>query len=58
MHGLTLSEGLSAITIANIRNCVPYVNGQESIELFHGHPDFGATFVDTWAQNPGGWLYV
>lgn len=58
MHGLILSEGLTARIIADKRKRVKYVNGQLSTARFHSRPDFGATFVDTRVENPGGWVYV
>ena len=58
MHGLILSEGLTARIIADKRRRVKYVNGQLSEQKFHSRPDFGATFADTRPENPGGWVYV
>jgi hypothetical protein len=58
MLGLLLSEGLSARVLATKNMHVSYANGLFSTERFHARPDFGATFVDTRPENPGGWIYV
>jgi hypothetical protein len=56
--GLSLSRGLRARIIATTGQPVKYHDGTTSTILFHGQPDFGATFVDTRSGNPGGWVYV
>ncbi len=56
--GLLLSEGLRARIIARSGELVEYSNGSFSDILFHGRPDFGATFVDTRPFNKGGWVYA
>ena len=56
--GLDLSRGLRARIIATTGQRVTYHNGSKSARSFHGNPDFGATFLDTRGNNPGGWVYV
>lgn len=56
--GLLLSEGLRARIIARSGEAVKYHDGSLSEELFHGRPDFGATFADTRPFNEGGWVYT
>jgi hypothetical protein len=56
--GLLLSEGLRARIIATTGEPVEYHDGSLSEELFHGRPDFGATFADRRPFNEGGWVYA
>ena len=56
--GLLLSEGLRARILATSGKHVEYHNGSLSEDLFHGRPDFGATFADTRPFNVGGWVYA
>lgn len=56
--GLLLSEGLDAQLIAKAGKRVTYIDGSESIEVFHENPDAGATFPDVREGNEGGWIYV
>jgi hypothetical protein len=57
-NGLLLSTGLSARVIAKTGFFVSYANGQTSSVRFHVLPDFGSTFPDPNAFNPGGWIYT
>ena len=56
--GLLLSQGLTARIIARSGSPVKYDTTGRSRESAHYQPDFGATFPDPSATNPGGWIYV
>ena len=56
-NGLLLSTGLKSRPLATTGQRVRYHNGEQSAQVFHRLPDFGATFHDP--SNPnGGYIYV
>jgi uncharacterized protein len=70
-HGLLLSRGLRTRVVATSGEPVAYSgtlrdptlnanttsNSSEPL-VFHGRPDFGATFADERPWNVGGWIYT
>lgn len=61
-EGLLLSQGLDVRVVTRTGKPVQYNAGHgnttSSPLLFHGQPDFGATFPDSRPGNEGGWIYT